>query len=101
MGTAGIAVAHFGSNNMISFRYKLRNVAMRVAEKSFTANGVEFHDRAFIPPRIVRRDAREPWRSPIGFILPKSGRFTATSSATVIATPGLAVVLRPSDTRVP
>lgn len=66
-----------------------------------TANGVEFHDRAFIPPRIVRRDAREPWRAPIGFILPKSGRFTATSSATVIATPGLAVVLRPSDTRVP
>ena len=24
-GTAGIAVAHFGSNNMIAFRYKLRN----------------------------------------------------------------------------
>ena len=66
-----------------------------------TANGVEFHDRAFIPPRIVKRDAREPWRAPLGFILPKSGRFTATSRATVIATPGLAVVLRPSDTRVP
>lgn len=66
-----------------------------------TANGVEFHDRAFVPPRIVRRDPHEPWRAPIGFILPKDGRFTQTSRATVIATPGLAVVLRPSDTRVP
>ncbi len=47
-GTAGIAVAHLGSNNMISFRYKLRNVPMRVAEKSFTADGVEFPAGSFI-----------------------------------------------------
>ena len=47
-GTAGIAVAHLGSNNMISFRYKLRNVAMRVAEKSFTADGVEFPAGSFV-----------------------------------------------------
>lgn len=66
-----------------------------------TANGVEFRDRSFIPPRVVRRDANEPWRAPIGFILPKSGRFAETSQATVITTPGLALVLRPSDTRVP
>ncbi len=66
-----------------------------------TANGVEFRDRADIPSRVVHRDANEPWRAPIGFILPKSGRFKETSRPTIIATPGLAVVLRPSDTRVP
>ena len=32
-GTAGLAVAHFGSNNMITFRYKLRTVPMKIAEK--------------------------------------------------------------------
>ena len=47
-GTAGIAVAHLGSNNMISFRYKLRDVAMRVAEKSFTADGVDFPAGSFV-----------------------------------------------------
>ncbi len=47
-GTAGIAVAHLGSNNMISFRYKLRNVPMRVAEKAFTADGVEFPAGSFL-----------------------------------------------------
>ena len=47
-GTAGIAVAHFGSNNMIAFRYKLRNVAMKIAEKSFTADGVDFPAGSFV-----------------------------------------------------
>src|SRR3954453_9141755 len=41
-GTAGLAVAHYGSNNMIAFRYKLKNVQMKIAEKSFTAEGTEF-----------------------------------------------------------
>jgi len=41
-GTAGLAVAHLGSNNMIAFRYKLRQVPMKVAEKSFSAEGVDF-----------------------------------------------------------
>lgn len=66
-----------------------------------TANGVEYRDRSYIPPRVVHRDAHDPWQAPLGFILPRSGRFTQTSRATVISTPGLAVVLRPSDTRVP
>ncbi len=66
-----------------------------------TANGVEFHDREDIPARVVHRDADEPWRAPIGFILPASGRFTATSRPTVLATTGLALAMRPSDTRVP
>src|SRR4029079_13490608 len=47
-GSAGIAVAHYGSNNMIAFRYKLRNVPMKIAEKSFTADGVEFPAGSFV-----------------------------------------------------
>jgi hypothetical protein len=49
-GTAGIAIAHLGSNNMITFRYRLRDVAMQVAEKGFTAEGVEFPAGSFVIP---------------------------------------------------
>ncbi len=41
-GTAGVAVAHFGSNNMIVLRYKLRSVPMKVADKPFSAEGIDF-----------------------------------------------------------
>ena len=47
-GTAGMAVAHHGSNNMISFRYRLKQVPMKIAEKSFTAAGTEFPAGSFI-----------------------------------------------------
>lgn len=47
-GTAGIAVAHQGSNNMVTFRYRLKNVPMRIAEKSFTAEGMEFPAGSFV-----------------------------------------------------
>jgi len=47
-GTAALAVAHFGSNNMIALRYRLRNVPMKVAEKSFNANGVDFPAGSFV-----------------------------------------------------
>ena len=49
-GTAlpGIAVAHYGSNNMISFRYRLQDVPMKIAEKEFTADGID------VPGRLVR-----------------------------------------------
>jgi hypothetical protein len=47
-GTAALAVAHYGSNNMIAFRYKLRTVPMKVAEKSFTADGVTYPAGSFI-----------------------------------------------------
>ena len=50
-GTIGLAVAHDGSNNMISFRYRLMNVPMKIAERSFTANGVE------MPGRLVHHRA--------------------------------------------
>ncbi len=51
-GSAGLAVAHYGSNNMIAFRYALRNVPMKIADKSFTADGVEFPAGSFVvsPP---------------------------------------------------
>ncbi|MCA9591363.1 MAG: hypothetical protein KC657_38975 [Myxococcales bacterium] len=66
-----------------------------------TANGIEYMDRTSVPTPVIVSDANEPWRAPIGFILPKSNRLTATSVPTVLATTGLAIVMRPSDTRVP
>jgi hypothetical protein len=41
-GGAALAIAHFGSNNMVTFRYRFANVPMRIAEKTFTAGGLEF-----------------------------------------------------------
>ncbi len=66
-----------------------------------TANGLQFRDRADVPQRIVRKTTDEPWRAPVGFILPKDGRFTETSKPTVVAMPGLGFALRPRDSRVP
>jgi hypothetical protein len=66
-----------------------------------TANGLEFHDVTDVPERVIVRDPYEPWRAPIGFLIPKNGRFTKTSVPTLVATTGLAISLRPSDTRVP
>jgi Zinc carboxypeptidase len=47
-GSAGLAVAHFGSNNMIAVRYKLRDVPMKIADRSFTAEGIEFPAGSFV-----------------------------------------------------
>jgi len=47
-GSAGIAIAHNGSNNMITFRYRLKQVPMKVAEKSFTVDKVEFPAGSFV-----------------------------------------------------
>ena len=66
-----------------------------------TANGVEFHDSADPPPRVIHRDANDPWRAPVGFILPANKKFTKTSRPTVLASRGVAISIRPSDTRVP
>jgi len=51
-GSAGLAVAHFGSNNMISLRYTLRSAPMKIADRPFTAAGIEFPAGSFIvtPP---------------------------------------------------
>lgn len=66
-----------------------------------TANGVEYRDNADLPTPPLRRNADEPWRAPIGFIMPKDGKFTHASQPTILATTGLTIVLRPSDTRLP
>jgi hypothetical protein len=47
-GNAGLAVAHYGSNNMISFRYRLKNVPMKIAEAAFTAEGTSFPAGSFV-----------------------------------------------------
>jgi hypothetical protein len=47
-GSAGVAIAHYGSNNMIAFRYKTRNIPMKVTEAEFTADGVKFPAGSFI-----------------------------------------------------
>lgn len=47
-GSAGLAVAHYGSNNMITFRYLLKDVPMKVADSAFTADGVQFPAGSFI-----------------------------------------------------
>jgi hypothetical protein len=57
-GTAGLAVAHYGSNNMISFRYKLRPVPMKIAEKSFSAEGIDFPAGSFVIAGPVGAEAR-------------------------------------------
>ena len=66
-----------------------------------TENGVEFRDREDVPQRIVSRDVDDPWKAPVGFILPKDGKFTKTSSPLTLASQGIVVVVRASDTRVP
>jgi hypothetical protein len=61
-GTAGVAVAHYGSNNMIVFRYRLRGTAMKIAEKAFTSEGVEFPAGSFViagPPAAGTRSTVE------------------------------------------
>ena len=47
-GSAALAVAHHGSSNMIALRYKLRDVPMKIADKSFKAEGIEFPAGSFI-----------------------------------------------------
>ena len=47
-GGAALAVAHYGSNRMITLRYRLRDVPMQVAEAAFTAEGIEFPAGSFV-----------------------------------------------------
>ncbi len=66
-----------------------------------TASGVEVVDRAHRPTRAIRRSASEPWRAPLGFLLPRSGVMTETSKPVAIAGRGIVVVARASDAFVP
>jgi hypothetical protein len=45
-GSAGLAVAHYGSNKMVAFRYRLRNVPMRITDRTVTIEGL-VRDHAF------------------------------------------------------
>lgn len=49
-GTSGkaIAVAHLGSNHMVTFRYLLRSVPMMVAEQSFAAGDTTYPAGSFL-----------------------------------------------------
>jgi Zinc carboxypeptidase len=47
-GTAGFAIAHHGSNNLIALRYKFRAAAMKIADKAFSAEGVDFPAGSFV-----------------------------------------------------
>ena len=47
-GSGGFAVAHYGSNNMIAFRYRLKDVPMKIAEKDFKADGIDFPAGSFV-----------------------------------------------------
>ena len=92
-GCAGPAVARDGT---VVFQEKGAHGA-----GVMTAHGIEYHDSVDTPQRVVVSDANAPWRAPVGFILPSSGRFIATSRPTLVTTPGLGIAMRPSDTRVP
>ena len=47
-GTAALAVAHLGSTNMVTFRYRLRDLPMKVAERVFTAEKLDFPAGSYI-----------------------------------------------------
>lgn len=47
-GTAGMAVAHYGSNNMITFRYRLKQMPMKVAKEAFTVGATSFPAGSFV-----------------------------------------------------
>jgi hypothetical protein len=66
-----------------------------------TSHGVEYRDKTDVPQRVVVKDPNTPWRAPVGFILPANGRWTETSTPTLLNAPGLGIAMRPSDTRVP
>ncbi len=63
-GSAGLAVAHLGSTNMIIFRYRLRELDMRITEESFTAEDQEFPPGSFLvtgsPEEMATRSGRGP-----------------------------------------
>ena len=61
-GSAAFVVAHNGSNNMITFRYKLKNVPMKVAEQSFTADGVTFPAGSLAFPTTLKDVRPIDWR---------------------------------------
>jgi len=60
-GSAGLAVAHLGSTNMVTFRYRLRELDMRITEESFTAEDQDFPPGSYLvtgtPQEVARAQA--------------------------------------------
>jgi hypothetical protein len=52
--TYGHAIAHYGSTNMVTLRYRLGALGVEAAEAAFEAEGIEFPPGSFIIPRPVR-----------------------------------------------
>jgi hypothetical protein len=52
--TFGHAVAHYGSTNMVTLRYRLGAMEVETAETAFEAEGIEFPAGSFIIPRPER-----------------------------------------------
>jgi hypothetical protein len=48
--TTAYAIAHYGSNNMISLRYRLKDLKVQTAERSFKEGNIEFPAGSFIVP---------------------------------------------------
>ncbi len=57
-GTAALAVANFGSPNMIALRYMLRAAPVKVAEKAFTSDGIDFPAGSFLIVPVDSAGAR-------------------------------------------
>ncbi len=53
-----MAVAHYGSNNMITLRYRLKDLRVQAAEKEFKQGGISFPAGSFVvsgdPARVKR-----------------------------------------------
>jgi hypothetical protein len=47
-GTAGVAVAHYGSNKMVAFRYRLRSVPMKITDRAVTIGETELPAGSFV-----------------------------------------------------
>jgi hypothetical protein len=47
-GTAALAVAHLGSNKMVTLRYRLRDLSMLIVEQPFSAEDIDFPAGSFL-----------------------------------------------------
>jgi len=47
-GTAALAVAHLGSNSMVTLGYRLRDLQTRIVEQPFTERGIEFPAGSYV-----------------------------------------------------
>ena len=53
----GFAVAHYGSNNMVTLRYRLADLRVDAADEAFDVDGLEFPTGSYIVPRPAESSA--------------------------------------------